>query len=53
MTAIGVLVALAVSKLYTGVPAREAIAGFATPAVATVVATYILSAGVEAAGLVD
>ncbi|WP_324664000.1 SLC13 family permease [Haloarcula sediminis] len=53
MTALGVLVSLAVLEPYTGVPAREAIAGFASPAVITIVAMYILSAGVEAAGLVD
>jgi di/tricarboxylate transporter len=53
ITAIGVLVSLAVLEPYTGVPAREAIAGFASPAVVTIVAMYILSAGVEAAGLVD
>ncbi|WP_135304039.1 SLC13 family permease [Haloarcula amylovorans] len=53
MTAIGVLVSLAVLEPYTGVPAREAIAGFASPAVVTIVAMYILSAGVEDAGVVD
>jgi len=53
MTAIAVLVSLAVLEPYTGVPAREAIAGFASPAVVTIVAMYILSAGVEATGLVD
>ncbi|WP_254279147.1 SLC13 family permease [Haloarcula marina] len=53
MTAIAVLVSLAVLEPYTGVPAREAIEGFASPAVVTIVAMYILSAGVEQAGLVD
>ncbi|MBX0295103.1 SLC13 family permease [Haloarcula nitratireducens] len=53
MTAIGVLVSLAVLEPYTGVPARDAIAGFASPAVVTIVAMYILSAGVEDAGVVD
>ncbi|MGB9954284.1 SLC13 family permease [Haloarcula marismortui] len=53
MTAIAVLVALVVLEPYTGVPARTAIDGFASPAVVTIVAMYILSAGVESAGVVD
>jgi di/tricarboxylate transporter len=53
MTAIGVLVALAALEPYTQVPAEEAIAGFASPAVVTIVAMYILSDGVETAGVVD
>ncbi|MBX0323733.1 SLC13 family permease [Halomicroarcula sp. F13] len=53
MTAVAVLVSLAVLEPYTGVPAREAIAGFASPAVVTIVVMYILSAGVEQAGVVD
>ncbi|GGN92954.1 SLC13 family permease [Haloarcula pellucida] len=53
ITAIAVLVSLAVLEPYTGVPAREAIAGFASPAVVTIVAMYILSAGIEEAGVVD
>ena len=53
MTAIAVLVALAVFEPYTGVTARDAILGFASPAVVTIVAMYILSAGVEEAGVVD
>ena len=53
MTAIAVLVALAVLEPYTGVSARAAILGFASPAVITIVAMYILSAGIEDAGIVD
>ncbi|QIO23992.1 SLC13 family permease [Haloarcula sp. JP-L23] len=53
MTAVAVLVSLAVLEPYTGVPALEAIAGFASPAVVTILAMYILSAGVEEAGVVD
>ncbi|MDS0222101.1 SLC13 family permease [Haloarcula sp. S1AR25-5A] len=53
MTAVAVLVALVVLEPYTGVPARTAIEGFASPAVITIVAMYILSAGVESAGVVD
>ncbi|RLM36811.1 SLC13 family permease [Haloarcula sp. Atlit-120R] len=53
MTAVAVLVALVVLEPYTGVPARTAIDGFASPAVVTIVAMYILSAGVESAGVVD
>ena len=53
ITAIGVLVALAALEPYTQVPAEEAIAGFASPAVVTIIAMYILSDGVETAGVVD
>ncbi|KAA9398808.1 SLC13 family permease [Haloarcula sp. CBA1130] len=53
ITAVAVLVALVVLEPYTGVPARTAIEGFASPAVVTIVAMYILSAGVESAGVVD
>ncbi|WP_324758882.1 SLC13 family permease [Haloarcula montana] len=53
ITAIGVLVALVALEPYTHVPPREAILGFASPAVVTILAMYILSAGVEQAGVVD
>jgi len=53
MTAIAVLVALAVLEPFTSVPAADAIAGFASPAVVTIIAMYILSAGVELAGVVS
>ena len=53
ITAIGVLVSLAVLEPLTQVPATEAIAGFASPAVVTIVAMYILSSGLERTGVVD
>jgi di/tricarboxylate transporter len=53
VTAIAVLVALAVLEPWTGVGAREAIAGFASPATITILAMYILSAGVQRTGVVD
>ncbi|GGL52582.1 SLC13 family permease [Halocalculus aciditolerans] len=52
-TAIGVLVALAVLEPYTGVPAADAIAGFASPATVTILAMYILSEGVQQTGIVE
>ncbi|WP_159901819.1 SLC13 family permease [Salinirussus salinus] len=52
ITAIGVLVSLAVLEPLTQVPATEAIAGFASPAVVTIVAMYILSSGLERTGVV-
>ncbi|MEA5386137.1 SLC13 family permease [Haloarculaceae archaeon H-GB2-1] len=53
VTAIGVLVSLAVLEPYTQVPASDAIAGFASPATITIMAMYILSEGVQEAGLVE
>lgn len=53
VTAIGVLVSLAVLEPLTQVPATAAIAGFASPAVVTIVAMYILSSGVQRTGVVD
>ncbi|MFC7133504.1 MULTISPECIES: SLC13 family permease [Salinibaculum] len=53
MTAIAVLVALAVLEPYTEVAATDAIAGFASPAVVTIIAMYILSDAVEGSGVVD
>mgnify|MGYP006281322579 CR=1 FL=1 len=53
MTAVAVLVALAVLEPFTNVPASDAIAGFASPAVVTIIAMYILSRGVQTAGVVD
>jgi di/tricarboxylate transporter len=52
ITAIGVLVALVVLEPFTSVPAVDAIAGFASPAVVTIMAMYILSEGVRATGVV-
>jgi di/tricarboxylate transporter len=53
ITAIGVLVALAVLEPLTGVPPRDAIAGFASSATVTIVAMYILSEGVQRTGVVE
>jgi di/tricarboxylate transporter len=53
ITAIGVLVSLAVLEPYTGVTAGEAIGGFASRATVTILAMYVLSAGIEHTGLVD
>ena len=53
ITAIGVLVSLVVLEPYTGVDTAAALQGFASPATVTIVAMYILSAGVEKTGLVD
>ncbi len=52
MTAIGVLVSLAVLEPYTGVPAGDAIAGFASPAVVTIIGMYVLSGAIEETGVV-
>jgi di/tricarboxylate transporter len=53
ITAIGVLVSLVVLEPYTGVDTATALQGFASPATITIVAMYVLSAGVEKTGLVD
>ncbi len=53
MTAIGVLVALVVLQPYTGVPLEAALAGFASPAVVTILAMYALSEGVRKTGVVE
>ncbi|WP_435095151.1 SLC13 family permease [Halarchaeum sp. P4] len=53
ITAVGVLVALAVLEPYTGVSARDAISGFASSATITIVAMYILSRGVQETGIVE
>ncbi|WP_247731430.1 SLC13 family permease [Halovivax limisalsi] len=52
-TAIGVLVSLAVLEPLTGVSAGEAISGFASTATITIVAMYMLSAGIQRTGLVQ
>ena len=51
-TAIAVLVSLVVLEEFTHVSADEAISGFASPATVTILAMYILSAGVEETGAV-
>ncbi|WP_276259149.1 SLC13 family permease [Haloglomus litoreum] len=53
ITAVGVLVALAVLEPYTGVAAGEAISGFASSATVTIVAMYILSEGIQRTGIVE
>ena len=53
VTAIAVMVALGVLAPVTGVPAAEAIQGFASPAVVTILAMYVLSEGVQETGVVD
>ena len=53
ITAIGVLVSLVVFEPWTGVAARDAISGFASPATITIVAMYILSEGIQETGLVE
>ncbi len=52
-TAIGIIVALAALESVTGVGAREAISGFASTATITIVAMYMLSAGIQKTGLVQ
>jgi len=57
VTAIGVIVALAsmqpVFGIDVGISPRDAISGFANPATITIVAMYMLSAGVQKTGLVQ
>ena len=53
VTAIGVLVALAVLEPVTGVGTADAISGFASPATVTIIAMYMLSEGVQRTGIVD
>ena len=53
VTAIAVLVALAVLEPWTGVSAATAISGFASSATVTILAMYILSEGVQRTGVVD
>jgi len=53
ITAVGVLVALAVLEPYTGVDAATALSGLASPATVTILAMYVLSAGVERSGVVE
>lgn len=53
VTAIGVLVALAALEPYTRVGPADAIAGFASPAVLTILSMYVLSEGVQRTGVVE
>ncbi|MDR9381094.1 MAG: SLC13 family permease [Natronomonas sp.] len=52
VTAIGVIGALVIFEPWTGVGARAAISGFANPATVTIVAMYMLSAGIQNTGIV-
>ncbi|AWB26849.1 SLC13 family permease [Halococcoides cellulosivorans] len=53
VTAIGVIVALAALGPTLGLSARDAISGFSSPATITIVAMYMLSAGIQRTGLVQ
>jgi len=53
VTAIGIIVSLAVLEPWTGVGPRESISGFANAATVTIVAMYMLSAGVQNTGVVQ
>ena len=52
VTAIGIVTSLVVLEPWTGVGARAAISGFANPATITIIAMYMLSAGVEQTGVI-
>ena len=53
MTALGIIVALAVLEPVTEVSTAQAISGFASTATVTIVAMYMLSAGIQRTGLVQ
>jgi di/tricarboxylate transporter len=53
VTAISVVAALVILEPWTGVGARAAISGFANPATVTIIAMYMLSAGVRNTGIVE
>ena len=53
MTAIGVVVTLAVLEPVTGVSVQQAISGFSNTATITIVAMFMLSAGIQQTGLVQ
>jgi di/tricarboxylate transporter len=53
MTAVGIIVSLALLEPLTGVTARQAISGFANTATITIVAMYMLSAGIQKTGMVQ
>ncbi len=53
VTAIGVIASLVVLEPWTGVGGRQAISGFANPATVTIVAMYMLSAGIQNTGIVQ
>jgi len=53
VTAIGIVVSLAALEPLTGVGHRAAISGFANTATVTIVAMYMLSAGIQQTGVVQ
>ncbi|MFC6951976.1 SLC13 family permease [Halorubellus litoreus] len=53
VTALGILVSLALLEPWTRVTPEQAVAGFASPAVLTILAMYVLSEAVQRSGLVD
>ncbi|MFA9516196.1 SLC13 family permease [Halopenitus sp. H-Gu1] len=53
VTAIAVMATLVILEPWTGVGAREAISGFANPATVTIIAMYMLSAGIQETGIVE
>ncbi|MBZ6494693.1 SLC13 family permease [Natrinema longum] len=53
VTAIGIIVSLAALEPLTGVGHRAAISGFANTATVTIVAMYMLSAGIQQTGVVQ
>lgn len=53
ITAVGIIVTLVLLQPWTGVSSREAISGFASPATITIVAMYMLSAGIQNTGIVQ
>ncbi len=53
MTAVGIIVSLVALESYTGVAPRDGISGFANTATITIIAMYMLSAGVQRTGLVQ
>ncbi|GAB3679756.1 SLC13 family permease [Salinarchaeum chitinilyticum] len=53
VTAIGIVVAIAIAEPWIGLSPAEAISGFSNPATITIVAMYMLSAGVQQTGIVE
>ncbi len=53
VTAIGVIATLVILEPWTGVSGPDGISGFANPATITIVAMYMLSAGIQNTGLVQ
>jgi len=53
MTAVGIIVSLTLLEPLTGVTPRQAISGFSSTATITIVAMYMLSAGIQGTGLVQ